>query len=82
MDDIIRFRQRFRPGDIVEGKILHFEAPGLAWISVEKLCLLARTRFNYPVGQKLYFLVKQLYPQIILKEADRDMKKAKLNIVV
>jgi hypothetical protein len=34
------------------------------------------------VGQKLYFLVKQLYPQIILKEADRDMEKEKLNIVV
>jgi len=82
MDDIIQFRQRYRPGDIVEGKILHFEAPGLGWIRVEKLCLLARTRQNYPTGQKLYFLVKQLYPQIILKEADKDMENGRLNIVV
>ena len=83
MDDIIRFRQRFRPGDIVEGEILHFETPGLAWIRVEKLCLLASTRHNYPTGQKLCFLIKQLYPQIILKEANQDeIKTGRLNIIV
>ncbi|WP_457571038.1 hypothetical protein [Desulfovulcanus sp.] len=81
--DAIWFRQRYRPGDIVQGTIVQVENPGQAWIQVGDLQLLARTNLDYPAGQKLFFLVQQLYPQIILKEADQDeIKTGRLNIIV
>ncbi len=62
------FRRRFQVGQTVVGRFLRWERPGLAWIGISDLELLAGIDGNPAPGAHIVFLVMQLEPDIILKE--------------
>ncbi len=65
------FRRNRRVGDIVHGKILAFEAPGLARALIDGQEMLASVKSAAP-GQIMRFLVVSLSPDIVLKELPAD----------
>lgn len=74
-----QFRRERRVGEEVRGKMLGFEAPGLARVLIEGREMLARVGGSPAPGQIMIFLVVSLRPEIVLKElpgkkrAKRDM---------
>ena len=62
------FRRRFQVGDRVRATLLRWERPGFAWVEVGDLELLASLSLEAKPGQMLHFLVKELYPEIVLQE--------------
>ena len=75
------FRNRHRPGDRVRGTILGYEAPGLAWVEIEDHHLLARIGPGGLAGERRFFRIVTLYPDIVLKDlsgshkADSDLRR-------
>lgn len=67
-----QFRRNRRAGETVRGKLLGFEASGLAWVRIEGQELLARVNANAQPGQIMRFLIVSLTPDIILKELPQD----------
>ncbi|WP_028574814.1 hypothetical protein [Desulfonatronovibrio hydrogenovorans] len=65
-----KFRRKYKQGDVVPGIILEYDSPGLAWVLVDDLRLLAWVARNYFRGQRLHLAVENLYPEIILREID------------
>lgn len=74
-----QFRRERRVGEEVRGKMLGFEASGLARVLIEGREMLARVGGSPAPGQIMLFLVVSLHPEIVLKElpiqerATRDM---------
>lgn len=62
------FRNKHRPGDRVRGTILGYDAPGLAWVEIEDQQLLARIGAGGLVGERRFFRILTLYPDIVLKD--------------
>ncbi|GAB6059544.1 hypothetical protein [Desulfonatronum parangueonense] len=63
-----RFRSRNRLGDQISGNFLGWEGQGLGWVDFQGIPLLASMASRPDVGVRLYFLVKQLFPEIVLQE--------------
>ncbi|MDD4951098.1 MAG: hypothetical protein PHV85_00985 [Desulfovibrionaceae bacterium] len=62
------FRNRHRVGDRVQGRVLGWEGPGLAWVSIDNQPLLARIGSRPAPGSVMHFRVTALYPEIVLQE--------------
>ncbi|MCA1743852.1 MAG: hypothetical protein LC631_07905, partial [Desulfovibrionales bacterium] len=65
-----RFKVKYRVGQIVPGIILDYDSPGLAWVLVDDLRLLASVARDYFRGQRLHLKIESVYPEIVLKEID------------
>ncbi|MGE4298744.1 MAG: hypothetical protein AB7E47_12000 [Desulfovibrionaceae bacterium] len=63
-----RFRRAHRVGDRLTGRLLRWQAEGLAWVEVDGQEMLARIESRPAPGQELAFLVLRLDPDIELKE--------------
>ncbi|SDB59879.1 hypothetical protein SAMN05660653_03060 [Desulfonatronum thiosulfatophilum] len=63
-----RFRSQNRIDDQVSGNFLGWEGQGLGWVDFQGISLLASMASRPDVGARLYFLVKQLSPEIVLQE--------------
>lgn len=61
------FKQRKRLGQTVLGTVTEELKPGLAWVNVDGLRLLAELPFAATKGQTLLLRIEQLEPQILLK---------------
>ncbi|MFW5721755.1 MAG: hypothetical protein ACOCWT_00520 [Desulfohalobiaceae bacterium] len=68
------FRNRHRPGDRVRGTILGYDAPGLAWVEIEGHHLLARIGSGGLAGERRFFRIVTLYPDIVLKDLSGSHK--------
>ncbi|TVM17145.1 hypothetical protein DPQ33_10155 [Oceanidesulfovibrio indonesiensis] len=62
------FRRKHRVGDRVRGVMVGWESPGLAWVEVSGVKLLAALDSGPELGARLAFLVKSLDPDIVLQE--------------
>lgn len=62
------FRRKQRVGDRVRGTMLGWESPGLAWVEISGVRLLAALESGPEPGAPLTFLVKALEPDIVLQE--------------
>lgn len=62
------FRQGRRPGQKVRGKLVKWVSDGMAWILIDGHPLLAQLQSRPPEGSVLTFIIKQLSPEIVLKE--------------
>lgn len=62
------FKRGRRPGQKVRGKLLKWVSDNTAWVEIEGHKLLAQLQSRPPVGAILTFIIKQLQPDIILKE--------------
>jgi len=62
------FRRKCRIGERLYGRIVEWEAPGLAWVDFKGQELLARIHSRPVPGQILLFQVLRLYPDIVLHE--------------
>lgn len=63
-----QFRQGRRPGQKVRGKLVKWVSEGMAWILIDGHSLLAQLQSRPPEGSFLTFIIKQLTPEIVLKE--------------
>lgn len=63
-----QFRQGRRPGQKVRGKLVRWVSDGMAWILIDGHHLLAQLQSRPPEGSVLTFIIKQLSPEIVLKE--------------
>ncbi|WP_028572346.1 hypothetical protein [Desulfonatronum lacustre] len=63
-----RFRADNRVGERISGTFLGWDAPGIGWVNFQGTKLLASMASRPEVGTRLHFLVKQLFPDIILQE--------------
>ena len=61
------FRRIFRVGDRVRGVFTRREAPGLGWVRIEGHELLAEIEDTVDPGQPLFFLIRELSPEIVLQ---------------
>ncbi len=78
-----KFRAKYRVGQVVPGIILDYDAPGLAWVLVDDLRLLAWVAKSYFRGQRLHLIIENIYPEIVLKEIDLTQDERKgLSIIV
>ncbi len=62
------FRRRHRVGERLQGTLLRWESPGLAWIRVAGHELLAWISDAPEPGQPLWFLVRELFPELVLQQ--------------
>ncbi len=62
------FRHKHHLGQKVKGTILKYISDDMAWISIDGNKLLAQLKSTHQVGSRLTFLIKQLVPDIVLKE--------------
>lgn len=62
------FRQKHRLGQKVKGTLLKNIAESMAWVAIDGDKLLAQLQRPRPEGARLTFIIKQLVPDIILKE--------------
>lgn len=62
------FRKGRRPGQKVLGKLLKWVSDDMAWVEIDGQKLLAKLQSSPPVGAHLTFIIKQLVPEIVLKE--------------
>jgi|GEM_PF-747666 len=62
------FRQKYRIGERLYGRIVQWESPGLAWVDFKGQELLAQIHSRPSPGQTLLFQVLKLYPHIVLQE--------------
>ena len=63
-----RFRHKHRPGQKVRGILLKNLPDAMAWVEIDGDRLLAQLETAHPEGSRLFFLIQQLTPRIILKE--------------
>ncbi|MEZ7196462.1 hypothetical protein [Pseudodesulfovibrio karagichevae] len=63
-----RFRNRHRPGQKVRGLLVKNLPNSMAWVDIDGERLLAQLESAHPEGSRLLFLIRQLVPNIILKE--------------
>ncbi len=63
-----RFRADNRVGERISGSFLGWDGPGIGWVDFQGTKLLARMASRPELGSRLHFLVKQLFPDIILQE--------------
>ncbi|WP_031386202.1 hypothetical protein [Desulfonatronum thiodismutans] len=63
-----RFRADNRVDERISGTFLGWDGPGIGWVDFQGTKLLARMASRPEVGSRLHFLVKQLFPDIILQE--------------
>lgn len=78
-----KFKAKYKIGQIVPGIILDYDAPGLAWVLVDDLRLLAWVARDYFRGQRLHLIIENFYPEIVLKEIDLTQDEGKgLSIIV
>lgn len=61
------FRRACRVGDRVRALFLRRETPSLGWVRIEGCELLAEVGEQAQPGQTLYFLVRELVPEIVLQ---------------
>ncbi|MDY7001831.1 MAG: hypothetical protein SVS15_08640 [Thermodesulfobacteriota bacterium] len=62
------FRQKYRIGERLYGRIVQWESPGLAWVDFKGQELLAQIHSRPSPGQTLLFQVLKFYPHIVLQE--------------
>jgi len=62
------FRKKHRLGQKVKGRLIKNLPDGLAWVDIDGDSLVAQLNSPRPEGTRLTFLIKQLVPEIILKE--------------
>ncbi|BCS87409.1 hypothetical protein [Pseudodesulfovibrio sediminis] len=62
------FRQKHRCGQKVKGILLKNLSDNMAWVEINGDKLLAQLEVYHPRGSRLTFIIKQLVPDIILKE--------------
>lgn len=62
------FKKGRKPGQKVRGKLVKWVAEDMAWVEIEGHRLLAKLSSKPPVGASLTFVIKQIHPDIILKE--------------
>ena len=62
------FRQGRRPGQKVRGTLLKWISEDRAWVSIDGHELLAQLHSSPRAGAQLTFIIRQLTPEIILKE--------------
>lgn len=62
------FKKGRRKGQKVRGTLLKWVSDDMAWVEIEGHKLLAQLASKPPVGAQLTFIIKQLVPDIILKE--------------
>ena len=62
------FRQGRKPGQKVRGTLMKWVSDDMAWVNIDGQKLLAQLQSSPPVGAQLTFIIKQLSPNIILKE--------------
>lgn len=67
-DRVDQFRAMHRIGERIVGVFYRWEGPGLGWVEFQGGPLLASMASQPEPGTKLRFLVKQLYPDIVLQE--------------
>jgi hypothetical protein len=63
-----RFRADNRVGERISGTFLGWDGLGIGWVDFQGTKLLASMASRPEVGSRLHFLVKQLFPDIILQE--------------
>ncbi len=63
-----RFRADNRVGERISGTFLGWDSPGIGWVDFQGTKLLASMASRPEVGTRLHFLVKQIFPDIILQE--------------
>ena len=63
-----RFRSDNRVGERISGTFLGWDGSGTGWVDFQGTRLLASMASRPEVGMRLHFLVKQLFPDIILQE--------------
>jgi hypothetical protein len=80
-DRINRFRATHRTGERVVGVFLRWHGPGLGWVEFQGGPLLASMASQPEPGTRLRFLVKQLYPDIILQEILARDRPGVLNLL-
>lgn len=62
------FKQGRRPGQKVRGTLIKWISNNMAWVNIEGHKLLAQLQSTPPEGAQLTFLIKQIHPDIVLKE--------------
>ena len=62
------FRKKHRLGQKVRGRVLKILSDKMAWVEIDGDRLLAQLAIAHAEGSRLTFIVKQLHPDIILKE--------------
>ena len=62
------FRKRHRVGQQVRGVLLKNLPDSMAWVEIDGDRLLAQLEVAHPEGSRLLFVIKQLTPEIVLKE--------------
>lgn len=62
------FKRGKRLGQKVRGTLLKWVSQDMAWVEIDGQKLLAQLHSKPPVGARLTFIIKQLSPEIILKE--------------
>ncbi len=62
------FKQGRKPGQKVRGKLIKWVSENMAWVEIEGHRLLAQLNTHHPVGTHITFLIKQLHPEVMLKE--------------
>lgn len=75
-----RFRRGHRAGQKVQGRIVEWEAPGLAWVEIDGQRLLAQVSQDSELGLIRRFLILKLSPEIVLKEITK--RTGGLDVVV
>ena len=62
------FKQKHKLGGKIKGKLLKWVSDDMAWVSIDGDKLLAQLHSAHKEGASLTFIIKQLTPDIILKE--------------
>lgn len=62
------FKKGRRIGQKVRGTLIKWVSEDMAWVNIDGHRLLAQLQSRPPVGARLTFVIKQLQPNIILKE--------------
>ena len=61
------FRRSHQVGQVVRGRLVGWEAQGMAWVRFDGQPLLARLPAETPIGALLTFVITALAPDIVLK---------------
>jgi hypothetical protein len=80
-DRIEQFQGQHRIGERVIGIFLRWEGRGLGWVDFQGNPLLASMASRPEPGTRLFFLVKQLFPEIVLQEIIGSAQPGILNIL-
>lgn len=62
------FKKGRRVGQKLRGTLLKWVSENLAWVVIDGHKLLAQLQSRPPVGARLTFIIKQLHPEVVLKE--------------